>query len=104
MKPTFKPPSMNKLELKYSTMLQQLKLVGDIEDWRFGELRFMLGEGAWYKPDFLIVTKHRFEIHETKGFWREAARVRIRAAAHMFPWFRFKAVQFKNNVWEYEEF
>ncbi len=95
---------MNKLESRYAGMLERLRLLGEIEDWRFGELRFMLGEGAWYKPDFLVVKQHSFEIHETKGFWREAARVRIKAAAHMFPWFKFKAVQFKDHVWVYEEF
>lgn len=104
MKPIFKPPKMNKLETQYSTMLQKLKLMGEIEDWRFNSIRVMLGEGAWYKPDMLVVFSDRFEFHEVKGFWREAARVRIKAAAHMYPWFRFKAVQYKNHAWEYEEF
>ena len=104
MKPILKPPKMNKLELRYSTQLQMLKQTGKIIDWKFEELRFMLGNGAWYKPDFLIVKTNVYEIHETKGFWREAARVRIKTAAYRFPWFKWCAVQWINERWEYEEF
>ncbi len=104
MKPIFKPPKMNKLESRYADTLEKLKLMGEIVDWRFEAVRLKLGAGAYYKPDFLVVKKHCFEFHETKGFWREAARVRIKAAALLYPWFKIYAVQFVNNAWEYEEF
>jgi len=45
-----------------------------------------------------------FEIHETKGHWREAARVRIKVAADLYPWFKFVAVKWDKKQWVYEDF
>jgi hypothetical protein len=43
----------------------------------------------------------RFE--ETKGFWRESARVRIKVAASLFPC-QFTAMRLVKGAWEEEEF
>lgn len=44
------------------------------------------------------------EFHETKGFWREDARVKIKVAAQQFPCFVFKGVKKSKHNWEYEFF
>ena len=96
---------MNGLEADYADRLGLLQLAGEIQVWRFGSLRFHLGGGAWYKPDFLVVLPDGLvELHETKGHWREAARVRIKVAAAAFPEFRFVAVtKPKGQDWTFEE-
>ena len=113
---------MNKLEKRYAENLTMKKLAGEIEDWRYNELRFKVAGGgpgirdAWYKPDFLVVRKYPlnpvkddwmkvFELHETKGFWRAPARIRIKVCAERYPWFKFVAVQWDRNAgWQFEEF
>jgi len=104
MKPIHKKRKMNKLELRYADQMELMKRSGNIVDWKFEGLRFKLADGAWYKPDFLIVMPGRFEIHETKGHWREAARVRIKVAADLYPWFKFVAVRWEKKQWVYEDF
>ena len=104
MKPLFKSYTMNKTELRYAGQLELLKRSNQIVDWRFNAIRFRLAEGAYYKPDFFIVKLDSFEIHETKGFFREAAKVRIKTAAELYPWFKWYAVQLKKKAWVYEEF
>jgi len=93
MKPIKKTVSMNKLELEYSQHLERMKKAGHIIDWRFNSLRFKLGSGAWYKPDFFVIYKDRFELHETKGFMREAANVRLKVAAELYPWFNWVVIR-----------
>ena len=97
---------MNKLESRYAQHLDLLKLAGDVREWKYEWLRFRLADGAWYKPDFFLVMPDRsMELHETKGVWREAARVRIRVAAERHPWFRFRGVQHsKRSGWVFEDF
>lgn len=105
-----KKPKMNLLEARYARQLEALKAVGEILDWRFEEIRFKLGgnketKEAWFKPDFLVVYPDRFEIHEVKGHWREAARVRIKVASQLYPWLAWKAVLYnRRDGWCYEKF
>lgn len=96
---------MNKLETAYSAHLQALYAAGRVLWWRFEPMRLRLANGAYYKPDFGVkLLDGSFELHETKGFWREAARVRIKVAAELFPMFRFVAVRKTKTGWEREEF
>lgn len=45
------------------------------------------------------------ELHEVKGHWEDDARVKIKVAARMHPWFRFRAVKAaRGGRWEYEDF
>lgn len=101
-----RPPvrGMNKTEAAYSDYLQMLKGSGEVLWWRFEPMRLRLANGAWFKPDFGVKLRDgSFEFHETKGFWREAARVRIKVAAELFP-FRFIAVKRTKGGWSREEF
>lgn len=95
---------MNKTEAAYAQHLDLLKHAGEVLWWRFEPLKFRLADGAWFKPDFGVLLAGRaFELHETKGFWREAARVRIKVAAEQFP-FKFVAIKRDGASWMREEF
>ena len=99
---------MNKLETAYSQYLDALKFGKDIVDYRFEPFKLILVHGVphqrnetSYKPDFLVI-KDVFEIHEVKGFWRDDARIKLKMAAQMFPWFKFFAVTKKKGLWVWE--
>jgi hypothetical protein len=80
-------------------------------DWiEFEPIRLKLAEKANYTPDFIVRKRREVQVgyvhpdsifeetsqltaYEVKGFWREAARVRIKVAARLFPWIRFIAVR-----------
>lgn len=95
---------MNRTESAYAQLLEIRKNAGEILWFDFEGLRFRVGVGAWYCPDFLIMNADgTIECHETKGgFSREAAIVRIKCAAEKFP-FKFVLVKFKRGQWTYQE-
>ena len=106
--PILRDPFKSNLERAYAQRLDLLKRAGEIIDWRYEAMRFRVGgkvnlRDAFYTPDFLVITGERVELHETKGRWMEAARVRIAAAASLFPWFAFKAVYRKKKEWTIED-
>lgn len=83
----------NKLEREYAAHLELLCKARVIKAWGYEQIRLRLADGAFYTPDFIVVAADEaLEIHETKGFMREAARVRIKVAAEMHP-FRFFIVR-----------
>jgi hypothetical protein len=108
--PEKKPRGMNPWERAYADFLDALKRSGKVRSWRFESLRFRLADGAWFKPDFAVWmidhglgrTVASLEIHEVKGRWREAARVRIKVAADLNPEIPFYAVTKKDGAWSYE--
>lgn len=88
-----KPGTMNKTEAAYATHLEGRKVLGEVVWFAFEALSFRLGEGASYRPDFAVMLASGvMELIEVKGFWAEAARVRIKVAADRFP-FVFRAVK-----------
>ena len=85
---------MNKIEAAYAAHLECCKSAGEIRRYEFEGMKFRLAEGAYYTPDFIVRRPNdTLECHEVKGFWREAARVRIKVAAEQWPEFRWCAVQ-----------
>lgn len=79
---------------------------GEIRDWAYESIKLKVGEKiCWYAPDFAVVAKDwTLEFHEYKGFWKDDARVKIKAAASQYPGFRFVAVtKKKGGGYEYEE-
>ncbi len=90
---------MNATEERYAAHLEFLRAAGDIIWWKFGAIRLHLGSGAWFKPDFAVVTlTGAVEFHEIKGFQREAAIVRWKVAAFLFP-FRFLMIAWRKGEW-----
>jgi hypothetical protein len=97
---------MNKLETRYERdVLVPLKASGEIADFKFEAVKLRLATGAWFTADFTIWTKGgAVQLHEVKGHWREAARVRIKVAAELYPLFSFYAVRYVEGVWQTESF
>jgi len=95
---------MNKLEADYAAHLQSLKFSGLICDYAFEPIKLRLADRTFYTPDFAVITPDlTLEFHETKGFWEEDARVKIKVAAEQHP-FKFIAIQRKRGEWIREEF
>ncbi len=108
--PKPKAPRMNKLESEWENILAARKQAGDVLWYRFEGVKLRLANNTFYTPDFVVINKHQLEleIHETKGFWRDDARVKIKVAAEMFPFFQFYAIKKKRKKdgggWDIEGF
>lgn len=78
---------MNKTEAAYvAEVLNARYLNNEIENWWYESFKLRLADGAWYTPDFAVLLHDgTWEMHEVKGFVREAAMVRIKVAAEKYP-------------------
>lgn len=84
---------MNKLEREYAQELELRKKAGEIVEWRFEEHKVRIGKGAFYLVDFWVMLPYGLiEMHEVKGRWEEAARVRFRAAVDRHWYYSWKVV------------
>jgi len=93
------PSPMNKGETRYAQSLEHDRQARmHVRWWGFQVLKLRLGGGAWYTPDFTVISRAgAIECHEYKGHWEEAARVRIKVAASLYPWIRFVVVKGSRN-------
>ncbi|OPY82482.1 MAG: hypothetical protein A4E65_00782 [Syntrophorhabdus sp. PtaU1.Bin153] len=110
------PGSMGSLEKQYAAeVLKPRKITGEIVDYRFEAIKLRLAPNTFYTPDFVVTFEDRIELHETKGYWEDDARAKIKIAAAMFPEFVFIGVEHKKRkeekkirgakkYWFYEEF
>ncbi len=97
------PSPMNGLETDWAEQLEIDRFERRLVWWGFQAIKLRLGLGAWYTPDFFVLlSSGAVRIDETKGHWEEAARVRIKAAAGLYPMFQFHAVTRKSGVWKCE--
>lgn len=73
-------------EEQYNAILEARLVAGEIQWFKYESLRFKLAEGAWLNLDFAVVAADgTFEMHEVKGQWREAARVRWKVVKETYP-------------------
>lgn len=87
------PKFKSRLEAGYYEHLRERKSAGEILDFGYEVEKLRLADGAWFTPDFRVVcVDQTIEFHETKGFMREAARVRLLVAADIHP-YRFMLVK-----------
>jgi hypothetical protein len=94
--------TMNRLEAKYADHLAQRKLVGEVAWFSFEAVKLRLAAATFYSPDFLVMLADgSLEVHETKGFMRDDAAVKIKVAAQLYP-FRFFLVRY-NAGWHIRE-
>lgn len=103
------PGTMNKTEAKYAEELNAAMRKGEIEWWAFEPVKLKLADKTYYTPDFCVMNiDGTIDFIETKGFWEDDARVKIKVAAKLFPMFRFVALipQSKKlgGGWKREEF
>ena len=84
---------MNKSEQAYASELRLRESAGEIAWWAFEPWKFRLGKGAYYTPDFAVMLADgSCELIDVKGFWAEAAKVRMKVAAEKYWMFRWVAV------------
>ena len=89
---------MNKLETRYAEVLTARKLTGEILSWWYEPMRLRLAKGVSYLADFMVMTADRtLELHETKGYEADKARVKRLTAAEMFPFRFFKVTEPKRG-------
>lgn len=91
---------MNRWESRYADRLQAMQAAGDIKDFDFEAIKFNLGYRCWYCPDFAVTLPDgRIECHEVKGFMRDDAAVKIKAAARRFPAITFRLARIVKGAW-----
>jgi len=96
---------MNGLEKSYALHLDLLYKAGAIKHYEFEPIKLRLADKTFYTPDFLVITNDGIlEMHETKGFWRDDAKVKIKVAAEQHFYIKFIAIQLKAGKWLTEEF
>jgi len=101
----------SKWEKEFWTRMELLRRSGNlVACWHKG-YRFRIGTGSdrkgsqasWYTPDVSTLNNEGELIHyDVKGFHREAAKVRIRAAAMLYPFQFIVATKGTDGNWEYE--
>lgn len=83
----------NMTEALYETMLEDMRVAGDVLWYRFEGVKLRLADNTFYTPDFAVMLGTGvMEMHEVKGFWQDDARVKIKVAADLYP-FRFIAAR-----------
>jgi hypothetical protein len=103
---------MNGLETDYAIHLERRRIAGEILDWKYEALKLRIAFGekaAWFVCDFwLLMADGSHQFHETKGWWRDAARLRIKVAAGVYQWAKFIGVKKQKRrdggQWEFENF
>jgi hypothetical protein len=84
----------NKTEQEYMDQLKLLKISERIVDYGYEKIKLKLAKKTTYTPDFYVLHNDRsLDLIEIKGHWEDDARVKIKVAAEMFPFFRFIAVK-----------
>ncbi|HEX3163563.1 MAG TPA: DUF1064 domain-containing protein [Pseudolabrys sp.] len=95
---------MNKLEEAYASHLEMRKMLGEVAWYRFEGIKLRLADNTFYTPDFAVMLADRqMECHETKGFWKDDARAKIKIAADQYP-FVFYGVKKSRAGWDFESF
>ena len=103
----YETEAMNATEARYAGYLEELKRTGQVAAWAYEAVKLRLADRTFYTPDFLVVMADGgMELHEVKGHWEDDARVKIKVAARLFPWFCFRAVQWNSKAkkWAFEFF
>lgn len=91
------PGVMNKTELAYSLVLDEMKRSGEIESWRFEAVRLKLAEKTHLTVDFYVIRPDGLvEFHEVKAcrsdgkfLIEDDANVKLKMAAELYPEFAF---------------
>lgn len=101
---SYRNVEMNKTEARFAQWLDIGIREGRFVARYFEDITLRIGDNCRYTPDFAVLcADSTFRFYEVKGFWRDDARVKIKAAASKFNMFPFFAVQWKGGTWEVEE-
>jgi hypothetical protein len=95
-------PYRSKWEADYARYLESLQHAKLIAGFEYEPEKLEIGVGAKYTPDFRVTRLDGSrEWREVKGYRREAAMVRIKAAALRFPNDRFVLVTKADGQWKH---
>jgi len=95
---------MNGLERRFADYLEERKQNGEIKRWDFEPEKFRLADNTFYTPDFRVVENDdRIVFFETKGFWEDDARAKVKIVAFQHP-YQFTAAQWIKKEWKFERF
>jgi hypothetical protein len=97
------PGTMNSLEKKYAERLEMQKQAGEILDYKFESVKFRLAPKTFYTPDFMVIYPDGIGFHETKGFMRDDANVKLKVVAETYQWFDFLLVEWRQKAWKFTE-
>ena len=76
----------NKLEAAYAEHLEADRQAGAISRWWPKPFKIRLANRCWYEADFLVqLLDGSLEIHETKGFMREDALLKLKFLTQTYP-------------------
>lgn len=82
---------MNKTEQEYSYHLEAMVAGGRVLWFRYEGIKLRLADKTFYTPDFAVMMADgTIELHEIKGHWEDAARIKIKVASEQYP-FQFRA-------------
>ena len=98
----FEPPSdpMNKTERRYANeVLAPARHMGEILDYWYESITFVLADRTTYTPDFLIICPDRIRIVEIKGRLEDDASVKFKMARKMWPYFEWEMIRRKGGLW-----
>lgn len=95
---------MNKTEAARAVQLEALKRDGQIAAWWYEQWTFKLADDCRYTPDFVIQERDgSLRAEETKGFWRDDAKVKVRMFAATFP-IPIRVLRRTKTGWDEENF
>jgi Protein of unknown function (DUF1064) len=94
----------SKWEERYHAHLAALQRAGRVDWFAYEAIRLRLAittsngrqRTAWFTPDFAVCTD-LLELHEVKGFWREAARLRVKVVAEKYPVLPLHIIQYRGG-------
>lgn len=94
------PRTMNQWERQYSGHLLTLKAAGEVVWYRWEPVKLLLAPRLTYTVDFVAVYRDgRTEFIDVKGFEREDAVVKFKAAAELYPVWTFRMVAKRAGEW-----
>lgn len=109
-RPRRKLGEMNGLEKAFSSVLDERLAAGGIIRWDFEPIALRIAwphdgiRGSSYTPDFMVILSDgEVVFYETKGYWRDDAKVKLKVASERYP-FRFFVVTKKGGKWIEEEY
>jgi hypothetical protein len=91
---------MNKTEEAFSRLLEEAKTKGEIIAWHFEAITLKVAANTRYRPDFLAVLPDgHWQFFEIKGYLRDDAAVKFKAAPEKFPECSFMMLRRKRGEW-----
>lgn len=95
-----KAPMRSNLEVAFGQLLEGARQDGEVTRWSHESIKLRLSSQTYYTPDFFIETPDgRLGFYETKGFLRDDAAVKFKAACAQYPCFYFVMVKKTKGAW-----